>query len=115
MMEVFIARDRLGIKPLYFWRAGWAALSRMNCAPCSRLILFPESWDHEALGDYLRYQTVHSPATLVKDVRMLMPGHWMCEGRSDRNTMLVGPGIESGSHSRIRYRPGTLPPFVAAP
>ena len=74
--ELFLARDRMGIKPLYFHRATAISCSPASCGPC-----LASSWcpapDRVALVDHLRYQTVHAPRTLVEDVRMLMPGQWM--------------------------------------
>jgi asparagine synthase (glutamine-hydrolysing) len=37
--------------------------------------LIPRSIDNNSLQDYLRYQTVHAPDTIIKGVKMLMPGH----------------------------------------
>ncbi|MEZ4739569.1 MAG: asparagine synthase C-terminal domain-containing protein [Flavobacteriales bacterium] len=39
--------------------------------------LVPRRLDHEGLVDLLRYQTVHGPRTIVRDVSMIGPGHWM--------------------------------------
>lgn len=73
--ELFIARDRLGIKPLYYHRGDkhFAFASEVRSLLASGLV--PRRVDPDALVDHLRYQTVHAPATLVKDVYMLEPGH----------------------------------------
>ena len=39
--------------------------------------LIPKKLDENSLSDYLRYQTVHAPNTIVKGVKMLMPGHYI--------------------------------------
>lgn len=75
--ELFIARDRLGIKPVYysFQNQVLAFSSELRSLLQSEIV--PRKLNKEALVDYLRYQTVHAPQTMVKDVFMLMPGHYI--------------------------------------
>lgn len=75
--ELFIARDRLGIKLLYycFTDGVFAFSSELRSLLVSELI--PKKLDEDSLIDYLRYQTVHAPNTIVKGVKMLMPGHFI--------------------------------------
>jgi len=39
--------------------------------------LIPKKLDENSLVDYLRYQTVHAPGTIIKGVKMLLPGHFV--------------------------------------
>lgn len=73
--ELFIARDRIGIKPLYYFYTNgvFGFSSEIRSLLASELL--PKKLDEIALIDYLRYQTVHAPHTIVKGVKMLMPGH----------------------------------------
>ncbi|MCE3280650.1 MAG: asparagine synthase, glutamine-hydrolyzing [Bacteroidetes bacterium] len=75
--ELFIARDRLGIKPLYyFYTKGILGFSsEIRSLLASGII--PRNIDAESLQDYLRYQTVHAPDTIIKGIKMLMPGHYI--------------------------------------
>lgn len=75
--ELFIARDRLGVKPLYYIYTNntFAFSSEIRSLLASELI--PKQLDENSLVDYLRYQTVHAPNTIVKGVKMLMPGHYL--------------------------------------
>ncbi|HLC83474.1 MAG TPA: asparagine synthase (glutamine-hydrolyzing), partial [Bacteroidia bacterium] len=75
--ELFIARDRLGIKPLYYIYTNniFAFSSEIRSLLASELI--PKQLDENSLVDYLRYQTVHAPNTIVKGIKMLMPGHYL--------------------------------------
>ena len=75
--ELFIARDRLGIKPLYYIYTNntLAFSSEIRSLLASELI--QRQLDENSLVDYLRYQTVHAPNTIVKGIKMLMPGHYM--------------------------------------
>jgi asparagine synthase (glutamine-hydrolysing) len=42
--------------------------------------LIPKKINENSLIDYLRYQTVHAPDTIVKGVKMLIPGHYIKAG-----------------------------------
>jgi asparagine synthase (glutamine-hydrolysing) len=83
--SVFLARDRIGIKPL-FWgehRGGLVAASTLE--PFFSLASFPKKLDAEGLRDYLAFQTPLAPRTLVKDVHALPPGgslRWMPGSRA---------------------------------
>ncbi len=75
--ELFIARDRLGIKPLYYiYTNNTLAFSSEIRSPLASELI-PRQLDENSLVDYLRYQTVHAPDTIVKGVKMLMPGHYL--------------------------------------
>lgn len=75
--ELFIARDRLGIKPLYYWHDGktFAFASEIRALLKSGMV--PKKIDTAALNDYAIYQTVHAPQTIIENVSMLLPGHYM--------------------------------------
>jgi len=75
--ELFIARDRLGIKPLYYSSGDdhFVFASEIRSILASGLV--GRNLDHDALVDHLRYQSVQAPNTLVRDVKMLMPGNYM--------------------------------------
>lgn len=75
--ELFIARDRMGIKPLYYCLTNgiFAFSSEIRSLLQSELI--PRKLNAAALIDYLRYQTVHAPDTIVKGIKMLMPGNYI--------------------------------------
>ncbi len=82
--EVFIVRDRLGIKPLYYWQNnGIVFASEIRALIKSNLI--PKKLDKKALCDYVAFQTVHAPATILEDVKMLLPGHYLLIKKSDIN------------------------------
>lgn len=68
-----LVRDRLGIKPVYYYSDGKHLLfsSELRAILASNLV--PRKLDHASLVDYLRYQTVHQPDTIVSGIRMLAP------------------------------------------
>lgn len=77
LKSLFIARDRLGIKPLYYFYTNgiFAFSSEIRSLLASNII--SKALDEDALIDYLRYQTVHAPNTIVKGVKIVMPGHFI--------------------------------------
>ncbi len=72
---LLIARDRLGIKPLYYARQGSGVIFSSEIRAILNSGLIERKLNHAALADYLRYQTVHAPDTIIENVFMLEPGH----------------------------------------
>jgi asparagine synthase (glutamine-hydrolysing) len=75
--ELFIARDRLGIKPLYYYAGDGKVVFASEVRAILATELAPRQIDPMALNDYLAYQSIPSPRTLIKDVKALAPGSWM--------------------------------------
>jgi len=72
--SVFLARDRVGIKPLFWGMHGRGLVAASTLSPFFALRGFPRKLDAEALRDYLAFQTPLAPRTLVRDIRALPPG-----------------------------------------
>ncbi len=86
---LFAARDRLGIKPLFYSTLrGFSFASTL--APFFQLPDFPRRLDYEALRDYLAFQTCLAPHTLLADVRQLPPASWL---RYDAGRRQLSSGI----------------------
>ena len=75
--RLIIVRDRLGIKPLYYYKSNEGFVFSSEIRPMLASGIVPRKINSEALSEYLRYQTVLAPNTMIEDVRMLMPGHYM--------------------------------------
>jgi asparagine synthase (glutamine-hydrolysing) len=75
--ELFIARDRLGIKPLYYYQAPGLFLFGSEVRSVLASDLVPRKLDTVALWEYLGYQSVPAPRTLVAGVKALRPGCWL--------------------------------------
>jgi asparagine synthase (glutamine-hydrolysing) len=74
---LFIARDRLGIKPLYYCLSGDSLLfgSEIKVVLANGGIR-PE-FDSDALPEYLAFGYLSGEDTFYRGIRKLMPGHWM--------------------------------------
>ncbi len=75
--ELFIARDRLGVKPLYYTQKDGVLYFASEVRGLLASGKVARKINRDVLAEYFTYQTVHAPSTLVKDVYMLMPGHYM--------------------------------------
>ena len=74
--ELILVRDRLGIKPLYYYHTANLLAFSSEIRPLIKTGLFKSEIKQEALIDYLRYQTVHAPNTIIGAVKQLMPGYY---------------------------------------
>ncbi len=80
--ELLLVRDRLGIKPLYGAAGdGFVAFASEARALLASGLIRP-AVDPVSLSQYLAYQTVPAPRTLLRDVRMLAPGEIAISSRS---------------------------------
>jgi asparagine synthase (glutamine-hydrolysing) len=83
--ELLLARDRLGIKPVYFYQNEHGLLFASEIRALLASGLVPRQLDTMALEQFLAYQSVPPPRTLVEGVRMLAPGHLLTAGVSRRS------------------------------
>ena len=84
--ELHLVRDRMGIKPLYYYASeqGIVFSSELRALLASDLV--PRKLNQTGLIDYLRYQTVHAPNTIVEGVKMLEPGHYRVINHEGQHT-----------------------------
>ncbi len=106
--RVLLARDRLGIKPLYYYSGDGYLVFASEVRALLASDLVPRRLDRTAVWQYLGYQSIPAPRTLVQGVRALAPGHWMTvklDGSQERRAywqMLPSAG-----------RPADIPPVEA--
>jgi asparagine synthase (glutamine-hydrolysing) len=74
---LLLARDRYGIKPLYYTEVGGKLAFASEVKALLSLAAVPRAVDHAALVDYFTFQNTFGEATLFKDIRLLEPGHLM--------------------------------------
>jgi asparagine synthase (glutamine-hydrolysing) len=73
--ELFLARDRIGIKPLYYY---WDDRNFLFASEIKAILQDPaveRKIDPCALDDYLTYLYVPGPKTIFAGIRKLQPGH----------------------------------------
>ena len=131
---LFLARDRMGIKPLYYYASGFRVPSsefRVEAEPATRnskleTFLFasevrtllasglvPRKLSRDAVESYLLFGSVSEPLTLIEDVVSLPPAHCMTitDGRIEieRYWGLSEPPAVAGGHTA-----GKMPALPAA-
>jgi len=84
--EVIIARDRLGIKPLYYCAGDglFVFASEMRGLLASELI--PRVLDAVSLNAYLSFGAVQEPRTIIRHVQTLPPAHYLMVDECGRIT-----------------------------
>ncbi|MBM4017582.1 MAG: asparagine synthase (glutamine-hydrolyzing) [Planctomycetes bacterium] len=75
--RLLLARDRLGQKPLYWFREAWGLAFASEPAALLECPDVPRSLDRRAVGAYLRFGCVPAPATGFAGVRKLPPAHYL--------------------------------------
>lgn len=75
--QVFLAIDRIGQKPLYYYSDGRRLVfgSELKCLLEDPTI--PKEMNYEALYDYLLYLYIPAPKTIYKNIYKLPPAHYM--------------------------------------
>ena len=73
--RVFLARDRLGIKPLYYSRVDGALFFASEVRALLASGCVPARLSPHAVSSYLLFGAVSEPLTLIEGVSSLPPGH----------------------------------------
>ena len=74
---LFCARDRLGIKPFYYWRQNSTFVFASEIKAILAANFFSPSASIPAMQEYLTFQAPISNRTLFKNIFRLLPGHCM--------------------------------------
>jgi asparagine synthase (glutamine-hydrolysing) len=80
--ELFLARDHLGIKPLYYAMLGRRLVFASEIKALLQDPACPRDVELEALAELFTFRSVPSPKTLFKGILKLPPGHSMLCTRS---------------------------------
>ena len=74
---LFVARDRLGVKPLYYFydEEKFVFASELRGVMASGLM--DRKLDEEAISEYFRYQSIGFPYSGIRGIRQMEAGTWM--------------------------------------
>jgi asparagine synthase (glutamine-hydrolysing) len=81
--RLLLARDRLGIKPLYYTMTGRALIFASEIKALLESGLVRPRFNESVLSEYLANGFVAGEETFFKDVRKLMPGHVLTWSRDE--------------------------------
>jgi asparagine synthase (glutamine-hydrolysing) len=77
--DIFIARDRLGIKPLYYFNKGDEWLFSSEIAPIQRLV--KSNLDEFGIRQYRKLRMTIKDYTIYKDIKMFPTGSYYLNGK----------------------------------
>ena len=79
---LFLVRDRIGIKPLYYYHADGMFLFASELKALMAFDGFPKEIDTDAVPLFLHYQYIPAPRTIFRNTHKLLPGHYLAyDGR----------------------------------
>jgi asparagine synthase (glutamine-hydrolysing) len=81
--RLFLARDRLGVKPLYYYAGQQVLLFASELKALMAFKDFPRDLDPDAVSLLLHYQYIPAPRTIFKNTFKLLPGYYaVFDGRN---------------------------------
>ena len=104
--QLLLARDRVGIKPLYYWLTDRGIAFASELRSMLALPWFPRTVDRQSVAEYLALGYVADPRSIFHGVRKLPPGHtltWRPSGetRISRYWSPVRPEIQVGDDREV--------------
>lgn len=75
--ELFLARDRVGVKPIYYYRDEEKLIFASEVRTILATNLVKRKIDTEAVREFLTYQSVSYPLTMIQGIHQLKAGTWM--------------------------------------
>lgn len=75
--ELYLIRDRIGKKPLYYWHKGEELLFASELKPIMAFPDFDKKINRGILPRYLYQQYINGPESIFEDVYKLMPGSFL--------------------------------------
>ena len=75
--KLFLARDRLGEKPLYYGMNNNCFYFGSELKAFAKHPNWQPKLDRDSLASYLRFSYIPNPYSIYKGIFKLMPGHWL--------------------------------------
>lgn len=105
--ELFLARDRFGVKPLLYYRDEHCFVFASEMKALIQYEL-PLSLDYSSLMAYLQLNYIPQPYSIFKEIRKLRPGHFI-RIKTDKHS-----SIEETCWYSIPEQPKTFPDYASA-
>ncbi len=96
--RLFMARDRYGVKPLYYYNRGGLLVFASEIKAILQHPAVNPRVDIRALNEYFSFQNVFSDLTLFEHIHMLQPGHYAILDRRDK------PALDIHQYWDFRYQ-----------
>jgi asparagine synthase (glutamine-hydrolysing) len=101
---LFLARDRFGEKPLYYFHRNSLFLFASEVRSLLQTGLVARELDEVGLTEYLRYGSVSDPDTLIRGIRSLSPAHCLLL-KEGETTLRKYWDLNSAEHDLAAPRP----------
>jgi asparagine synthase (glutamine-hydrolysing) len=75
--SLFIARDRLGVKPLYYYQDDTQFVFASEVRPLLLMMKGEKKMNRTAVAEYFRYQSIGFPFSPVEGIKQMEAGSWM--------------------------------------
>ncbi len=89
--KLFLARDRLGIKPLYYYHDHARFIFASELKALMAFKLYPKVIRHSSLRLFLHYQYVPAPDTIFENTYKLLPGHYLAVDIQKQQDLVIEP------------------------
>ncbi len=90
--KVYLVRDRIGKKPLYYWLDGENIVFASELKPIMECPGFEKKVNKQVLGRYLYQQYINAPESVFENVYKLEPGMYLCyDGKNVSRTRYWSP------------------------
>jgi asparagine synthase (glutamine-hydrolysing) len=75
--SLFVARDRLGVKPLYYFQDAENFVFASEVRAVLTMFRSERKLNHAAIAEYFRYQSIGFPFSPVEGIKQMEAGTWM--------------------------------------
>src|SRR4029077_9007476 len=102
--RLFLARDPMGIKPLYYSSSGQNFLFASEVRTLLGTGLVPRRLDRAGLLNYLTFGSLYDPITLIEGVSALRPGHYLVGEKVNVRESMYWDLAPHGEQKRVAER-----------
>lgn len=108
--KLLLARDRFGIKPLYYWQDGWDLYFGSELKCLLSVDRYVREMDLQSVSEFFTFKYVPGPRTIYAGILELPPGHTMVWRNGECTTQRYWKLKFSADHSKSLdyYREGLL-------
>jgi asparagine synthase (glutamine-hydrolysing) len=75
--KVFIVRDRVGIKPLYYYQSAGRLVFASEIMPILKADCVARQIEENNISEFFRYQYIHAPKTIYRNLYKLEQGYYL--------------------------------------
>jgi asparagine synthase (glutamine-hydrolysing) len=97
--ELTIVRDRLGVKPLYYYIDDRQFIFASEIRSILKTNLVPLQINEAAIHDYLAFQSISSPISIIENIQQLAAGHALVLNKQGTQISCYWDITQPGDHN----------------